>query len=128
MQVLRDLTSDQRTEYPQVVEAVLKKIGHHLLAEVYRAILKVRVRAKGKILTQPANDVEHWSAAYTLPTAPEYMVRVLASDYLDTQQNRDLQLYVKQVRPGDLQEAVARALELEAFLVTLMDGGATEDP
>ena len=128
LEVLGHLTPAQRLVYASVVEALRRKFGHHQQADVYRARLKARVRARGETLPQLALEVETLvRRAY--PAAPEDMVSVLARDhFLDALQDRDLQLYVKQAHPGDVQEALARALELEAFLRTARSVGAAELP
>ena len=53
------------------------------------------------------------------PAAAEEMTTVLARDaFVDALQDHQLQIYVKQAHPGDLQVALARAMEFEAFLTT----------
>ena len=54
---------------------------------------------------------------------------VLARDFfVDALQDQQLQIYVKQAHPGDLQVALARALEFEAFLQTTSNQGAAANP
>lgn len=128
LKVLGHLTPVQRLLYPSVVEALRKRFGHHQQAEVYRARLKARMRARGEPLPQLAQEMETLvRRAY--PAAQEDMVVVLTRDhFVDALQDRNLQLYVKQAHPMDVQEALARALELEAFLYTSVGGGAMEEP
>lgn len=125
VEVLGHLTPGQRVVYPSVVEALRRKYGQHQQVEVYRAKLKKRVRNHGEPLPQLAQELETLvRKAY--PTAPEDMVVVLARDhFVDALQHQQLQIYVKQAHPRDLQEALARAVELEAFLHTT---GSTSDP
>lgn len=125
LEVLGHLTSRQRTDYHSVVEALRRKFGNYQQAEVYRARLKGRVRTKGESLPQLAQDIDTLvRRAY--PTAPEDMVGELTTEYfVDALQNRELQLYVKQAHPKDMKEALARALELEAFTRTSVGGWST---
>ncbi|KAG0713978.1 hypothetical protein GWK47_015006 [Chionoecetes opilio] len=48
--------------------------------------------------------------------------------FVDALQNRELQLYIKQAHPKDVREALARALELEAFMCTSVGGVSTMAP
>ncbi|MPC53654.1 hypothetical protein E2C01_047552 [Portunus trituberculatus] len=55
----------------------------------------------------------------TYPTAKEDTVDMLAKDcFVDTLQDRELQIHVKQVAPRNVHEALARAVEFETFLVS----------
>ncbi|ROT64722.1 putative nitric oxide synthase-like [Penaeus vannamei] len=128
LEVLAHLTSQQRTVYSHVVGALQRRFGHHHQAEVYRARLKARVRAKGESLPQLAQELETL-VRHAYPAAAEDMVTVLTRDYfVDALQDRELQLYIKQVHPEGVQVALARALELEAFLCTSVLGAAVEVP
>ena len=122
LEVLGHLTSTQRGDYSSVVEALRRKFGNYQQAEVYRARLKGRVRAKGESLPQLAQDIDTL-VRRAFPSASEDMVGVLTTDhFLDALQNRELQLYVKQAHPKDVKEALARALEHEAFTRTSVGG------
>jgi len=126
--VLAHLTPAQRTAYACLIGALERRFGHHQQAEVYRARLKARMRARGEPFPQLAQEVETLvRRAY--PAAAEDMVAVLTRDYfVDALQDRALQLYVKQAHPEDVQVALARALELEAFLETTGEAGGAPFP
>ncbi|MPC52228.1 hypothetical protein E2C01_046091 [Portunus trituberculatus] len=48
------------------------------------------------------------------------MVTVLSWDaFIDTLEDQQVQIYVKQVHPADVQQALVRAMEFEAFLYTI---------
>lgn len=128
LEVLGHLTSTQRMGYQSVVEALRRKFGNYQQAEVYRARLKGRVRMKGESLPQLAQDIDTLvRRAY--PSAPEDMVGELTTEYfMDALQNRELQLYVKQAHPKNVKEALARALELEAFTRTSVGGWSASSP
>nr|XP_027213555.1 uncharacterized protein LOC113806594 [Penaeus vannamei] len=118
LEVLAHLTSQQRTVYSHVVGALQRRFGHHHQAEMYLARLKARVRARGESLPQLAQELETL-VRHAYPAAAEDMVTVLTRDYfVDALQDRELQLYIEQAHPEDVQVALARALELEAFLRT----------
>jgi len=118
LEVLTYLTPGQRTSYVRVAEALQRRFGSSLQAEVYRARLKGRARQQGEPLPQLAQDLESLvRRAY--PAASEEMVAVLARDhFVDALGSQQVQIYVKQAHPVDVQAALARAMEFEAFLRT----------
>ena len=60
--------------------------------------------------------------ACAYPAATEDMVAVLTRDsFVDALQDQELQLYIKQARPDDVQAALPRSLEMKAFLHTTME-------
>ncbi|XP_045104410.1 uncharacterized protein LOC123499944 [Portunus trituberculatus] len=53
------------------------------------------------------------------PMAPEQIVMVLSRDaFVDALEDQQVQIYVKQAHPADVQQVLARAMEFEAFLYT----------
>ncbi|XP_050705729.1 uncharacterized protein LOC126991077 [Eriocheir sinensis] len=118
VEVLGYLPPPQCASYVRVAESLQRRFGHHHQAEVYRARLMKRTRERGVTLSQLAQDVEALVRT-SYPAAPEEMIVVLARDFFaDAVQDQQLQIYIKQAHPGDLQMALARALEFEAFLET----------
>lgn len=118
LETLSHLPAAKQTCFASLSEALQRRFGHRHQAEVYRAQLKKRVRQKDETLSQLAQDVEGL-VRRSYPTAAEDMTTVLARDaFVDALQNHQLQIYVKQAHPGDLQVALARAMEFEAFLKT----------
>ncbi|MPC44533.1 hypothetical protein E2C01_038208 [Portunus trituberculatus] len=92
-----------------VVEALRRRFGSVFQAEMYREQLKGRTRQQAI-----ESLVRH-----VYPVAPEQMVTVLSQDvFLDTLKDQHVQIYVKQAHPADLQQALVRAMEFEAFLYT----------
>ncbi|KAK8389762.1 hypothetical protein O3P69_009038 [Scylla paramamosain] len=123
VEVVGHLPPAQRAYYGSVAEALRHRLGHHHQAEVYRARLKKRTREQGETLSQLAQDVESY------PAAPEEIIVVVARDsFIDALDDQQLQIYVKQAHPGDLQVALVRALEFEAFLKTTSGQGAAAQP
>ncbi|XP_045124135.1 uncharacterized protein LOC123512044 [Portunus trituberculatus] len=118
IEVFGHLPPMQRASFPDIAEALRRRFGHRHQAEVYRAQLKKRTRQRGETLSQLAHDVEALvRRAY--PIAIEEMVTVLARDaFLDALVDHQLQIYVRQAHPADMQVALARAMEFEAFMQT----------
>ena len=118
MEVLSQLTPIQRTSYPSLVAVLERRYGHQYQAEVFRARFRARVRARGETLQELAQDLEHLvRKAY--PGASEELTMVLLRDqFVDALEDAQLKIYVKQAHARDLQEALARALELESFVRT----------
>ncbi|MPC28201.1 hypothetical protein E2C01_021398 [Portunus trituberculatus] len=89
------MTANQRSTYNAVAEALRRHFGSVFQAEVYREQLKGRIRQQ------------------------EEMVTVLSRDaFIDALEDQQVQIYVKQVHPADVQQTLARAMEFEAFLYT----------
>ncbi|XP_045127236.1 uncharacterized protein LOC123513870 [Portunus trituberculatus] len=118
IEVFSHLPPTQRASFPDIAEALRRRFGHRHQAEVYRAQLKKRTRQRGETLSQLAHDVEALvRRAYR--TAGEEMVTMLARDaFLDALVDHQLQIYVRQAHPADVQVALARAMEFEAFILT----------
>ena len=118
LEVLEHLTPAQLQYYDSVAGALRRRFGRRRQPEVFRAQLKTRKRGKNEPLPVLAQDVESLvRGAY--PMASEDTVDMLAKDcFVDALQDRQLQIHVKQAAPSNVQEALARAAEFEAFLVT----------
>ncbi|XP_045101469.1 uncharacterized protein LOC123498430 [Portunus trituberculatus] len=115
IEVLGHLPPTQRASFPDIAEALRRRFGHRHQAEVYRAQLKKRTRQRGETL---AHDVEALVRRAYL-AAGEEMVTVLTRDaFLDALVDHQLQIYVRQAHPADVQVALARAIEFEAFMQT----------
>ncbi|MPC43581.1 hypothetical protein E2C01_037231 [Portunus trituberculatus] len=112
------MTASQRSTYTTVAEALRRRFGSVFQAKVYRERLKGRTRQQGESLPQLAQAVESL-VRHAYPVAPEEMVTVLSRDaFVDTLEEQQVQIYVKQAHPADVQQALARAMEFEAFLYT----------
>ncbi|MPC51540.1 hypothetical protein E2C01_045388 [Portunus trituberculatus] len=99
--MLAHLTPAQRNSYSSFVGVLQRRFGQHQQTEAYRARLKTRVRSRGELLPQLAQELETLvRSAY--PTTAEDMVTILTWDYfVDALQDQELQLYVQQVHPED---------------------------
>ena len=118
LEVLEHLAPAQLQCYDSVAGALRRRFGRRRQPEVFRARLKTRRRGKDEPLPMLAQDVESLvRGAY--PMASEDTVDMLAKDsFVDALQDRQLQIHVKQAAPNNVQEALARAAEFEAFLLT----------
>jgi len=118
VEVLEHLTVAQMRSYTCVVRALQRRFGRRQQPEVYRAQLKTRTRRRDESLPQLAQDIEVLvRGAY--PMATEETIDMLAKDsFVDALNDKQLQVHVKQAGPHNVQEALARAAEFEAFLLT----------
>lgn len=102
----------------QMAEALQHCFRHHHQSEVYRSRLKKRTQGRGETLTQLVQDVEVLLRR-SCPAVPEELIKVLAREFfVDVLQDQQLQIFVKQEHPGDLQVALTRAMKFEALLKT----------
>ncbi|XP_076050616.1 uncharacterized protein LOC143031087 [Oratosquilla oratoria] len=119
LEVLEHLTPAQLRCYDSVAGALRRRFGRRRQPEVFRAQLKTRRRGKDEALPLLAQDVEALvRGAY--PMATEDTVDMLAKDcFVDALHDRQLQIHVKQAAPKNVREALARAAEFEAFLMSV---------
>ncbi|MPC58511.1 hypothetical protein E2C01_052516 [Portunus trituberculatus] len=117
MKILAHMTASQRSTYTTVAEVLRRRFGSVFQAEVYREQLKGRTRQQGESFPQLARRWSRCRHAY--PVAPEEMVTVLSRDaFVDALEDQQVQIYVKQAHPADVQQALARTMEFGAFLYT----------
>ena len=118
LEVLNQLPPAHRSSYSKVTAALERRYGYQHQTEVFRTRFRARVRGPGETLTRLAQDLEVLvRRAY--PEASEEMITILLRDqFVDAIDNQQLRIYVQQAHPKDLQEALARGLELESFLRT----------
>ncbi|XP_076052774.1 uncharacterized protein LOC143032188 [Oratosquilla oratoria] len=116
LEVLNQMPAPQRTSYSKVTATLERRYGHQHQTEVFRTRFRARVRGPGETLTRLAQDLEVLvRRAY--PEASEEMITILLRDqFVDAIDNQQLRIYVQQAHPKDLQEALARGLEMESFL------------
>ncbi|KAK8373716.1 hypothetical protein O3P69_015673 [Scylla paramamosain] len=107
---LKDGTRRRPQEFDGTVSWEAYKTQCELLASARQ------LRGPGETLTRLAQDLEVLvRRAY--PEASEEMITILLRDqFVDAIDNQQLRIYVQQAHPKDLQEALARGLEVESFL------------
>ena len=123
--MLEPLTPTQLRCYDSVAGALQRCFSRRRQPEVFRAQLKNRRRGKDEALPILAQDVEALvRGAYLM--ASKDTVDMLAKDcFVDALQDRQLQIHIKQAAPKNVQEALSRAAEFEAFL---MSSGSVSSP
>lgn len=118
LEILSQLPPDKRSSYSSVTAALERRYGYQHQTEAFRARFRSRVRGPGETLTRLAQDLE-LLVRRAYPEASEDMVTILLRDqFVDAIDSQQLRIYVQQAHPKDLQEALARGLELESFLRT----------
>lgn len=128
LEVLNQLPAAQRSSYSKVTAALERRYGHQHQSEVFRTRFRARTRGPGETLTRLAQDLEVLvRRAY--PEAGEELITILLRDqFVDAIDNQQLRIYVQQAHPRDLQEALARGLELESFLRTTREKSSGNQP
>lgn len=118
LEVLNQLPPAKRSSYSSVTAALERRYGYQHQTEVFRARFRARTRGPGESLTRLAQDLE-LLVRRAYPEASEDMITVLLRDqFVDAIDHPQIRIYVQQAHPKDLQEALARGLELESFLRT----------
>lgn len=128
VEVLGHMSPAQHACYQSVAEALQRRFGHHHQAEVYRARLKKRTRERGETLVAAGPGCGGFGEK-SYPMAAEELIVVPARDFfIDALHHQQLQIYVKQGHPQDLQVALERALEFEDFPKITSSQGAVDKP
>lgn len=118
LEILNQLPARKRTSFSSVTAALERLYGHQHQTEVYRARFRTRIRGPGESLTHLAQDLEQL-VRKTYPEASEYMVTILLRDqFVDVVDHPQIRIYIQQAHVKNLQEALARGLEMESFLRT----------
>ena len=118
LEVLNQLPASQRASYSSVSAALDRRYGHQHQSEVFRARFRARTRGSGESLTHLAQDLEQLvRRAY--PEAGEDMITVLLRDqFVDAVDHPQIKIFIRQARVKNLQEALARGLEMESLMRT----------
>ena len=113
--VLGDLDTTRRQNYKTLTASLNQRFGSANRTEMFRAILKTRVRQSDETLPALAQAVRRLvKQAY--PTAPNELMDSLACDhFVDALMDSDTRWRIQQTRPQSLDQAVKVAVELEAF-------------
>lgn len=116
LEVLEHRTPTQIRCYDSVSGALQHGFGRRRQTEVFWVQLKNKRMGKDETLPLLVQDMEALVRdAY--PMALEDTVDMLAKDwFVDTLQDRQLKIHVKQAAPKNVQEDLARTAEFEVFL------------
>lgn len=115
--LLNELTNEQRRDYKSLVEKLTSRFGSENRAEVFRAQLKSRVKAKGESIAQLAHSVKKLTRQ-SYPNASANVVEALALDhFIDALSESEIRLRLREVGPKTLSEAEAIAVRMEAHRI-----------
>ncbi|KAG0715519.1 hypothetical protein GWK47_011790 [Chionoecetes opilio] len=129
LEVLNQLPAGKQTSYSSVLAVLERRYGHQHQSEVFRARFRARLRNPGESLPHLAQDLEQLvRRAY--PGASEDMITLLLRDqFVDAVNHPQIKIYIQQAHVEDLQQALARGLEMESFLRTSQEvEGPTHRP
>jgi hypothetical protein len=106
---------DERKNYAKLVKALQDRFVPFNQTELYRTQLRERRQRAAESLPEMGQDIRRLvNLAY--PTAPDNVREILAIEqFLDGLHNSDMRLKIKQSRPTSFNDAIQRAVELEAF-------------
>ena len=113
--VLGNQPRDERQNYAKLVKALQDRFAPLNQTELYRTQLRDRRQRAAESLPEMGQDIRRLvNLAY--PTAPDDVREILATEqFLDGLHNSDMRLKIKQSRPSSFNDAIQRAVELEAF-------------
>ena len=114
-EVLSDLETHERCHYPTLVNALYARFEPQNQSQLYKALLKGRIRRGNEPLPELAHDLKRLvRRAY--PDLTNSMRDIIAKDaFLDSLNNKELELAVFQSQPVSLQGAPQVAVQFEAF-------------
>ena len=113
--VLGNQATADRQNYQKLVQALQDRFAPSNQTELYRAQLRERRQKASETLPEMGQDIRRLTnLAY--PTASNELKEVLATEqFLDGLFDPEMRLKIKQARPVNLNDAIQRAVELEAF-------------
>ena len=113
--VLGNQATGDRQNYQKLVQALQDRFAPSNQTELYRAHLRERRQKASETLPEMGQDIRRLTnLAY--PTASSELKEVLATEqFLDGLFDPEMRLKIKQARPVNLNDAIQRAVELEAF-------------
>ena len=113
--VLGDLDEYGRRDYRLLVASLSQRFGPENQTEMFRALLRNRVRQPNETLPDLAHEIRRLvKLAY--PTGQYRILEDLSKNhFIDAIPEADSRWHIQQSRPRSLDEAVRVAVELEAF-------------
>ena len=113
--VLGDLDAPRRQDYGTLVASLNQRFGSENQTEMFRAILKTRIRKPNETLPELAQAIRRL-VKQPYPTAPYELLESLACDhFVDALADFDTRWRIQQTRPQSIDQAVRVAVELDAF-------------
>ena len=115
--ILDDLDSDKLHDYSALINIINQRFGSEHQTEMFRAILRNRVRQPRETLPQLAHEIRRLvKLAY--PTREHGLLDDLTKEhFINSLPDADTRWKIHQSRPQNLDESVRVAVELEAFQV-----------
>lgn len=115
--LLNELTSEQRRDYSCLVQKLQARYGCENRAEVFRAQLKSKLRAKGETIPELAQAVKKLTRQ-SYPNASLDVIEALALDhFIDALSESEIRLRLREVGPKTLSEAEKIAVRMEAHRI-----------
>ena len=113
--ILGNQPKDDRQNYTRLVQSLQDRFAPSNQTELYRAQLRERRQKASESLPEMGQDVRRLTnLAY--PAASSDLKEILAIEqFLDGLYDSEMRLKIKQARPSSLNDAIQRAVELEAF-------------
>ena len=113
--VLGNQATGDRQNYQKLIQALQDRFAPSNQTELYRAQLREGRQKASETLPEMGQEIRHLTnLAY--PTASSELKEVLATEqFLDGLFDPEMRLKIKQARPVNLNDAIQRAVELEAF-------------
>ena len=113
--VLGNQATGDRQNYQKLVQALQDRFAPSNQTELYRAQLRERRQKASETLPEMGQEIRRLTnLAY--PTASSELKEVLATEqFLDGLFDPEMRLKIKQARPVNPNDAIQRAVELEAF-------------
>ena len=113
--ILGNQPRDDGQNYTRLVQSLQDRFAPSNRTELYRSQLRERRQKASESLPEMGQDVRRLiKLAY--PTASCDLKEILATEqFLDGLYDSEMRLKIKQARPSSLNDAIQRAVELEAF-------------
>ena len=114
-EIYTDLPLECRRDIHQLTRALAKRFGLEDRSELHLAELRARTRRKGETLRELCQAVRRL-VGLAYPDLPlSTRERLACNHFMDTLEDTEMRYQLFQARPRSLDEALARALEVEAF-------------
>ena len=113
--ILSELDCHERRDYQSLVKALNNRFGSVHRSEIFRAKLQSRVKNDKETLPELAQSIKKLTRqAY--PGAPASVTDILALDqFIDSLNDSDMRLRVREARPKNINEAEILAVRLETY-------------
>jgi hypothetical protein len=115
LQVLTDLSPDDRRNYDRLMDVLNTRFGPANRAEMYMAELKGRRRHKGEPLRELGQEIRRLTSLAYPGMAIEWRERMAQQHFQDAVDDAEIRVRLFQATPQTLEQAITLALETENF-------------